>query len=106
MGKRSQARTQWLTMSQRESRGKAQSGARLWFLDPKKPKPHKPAPIPQRERPDALRGVTVQPEPQGTSDAEAVQSEAPVVPPVQTAQDGSRQSVDAQGAGSVEGVPA
>jgi len=32
MGKRSQAKGKWLTASQREARGKAKSGARLWYL--------------------------------------------------------------------------
>lgn len=68
MGKRSQAKTQWLTMSQRQARGQAKSGARLWFLNPKQPKPHKPAPIPRRDdRPEALRGVTEVPDTKGTA---------------------------------------
>jgi hypothetical protein len=72
MGKRSQAKGMWLTGSQREARGEAKSGARLWFLKPGAPKPKTLGPIPKR-RPE---------------DAKAVQGQAAIVSVVQTAQDG------------------
>lgn len=66
MGKKSQAKGQWLTGSQRASRGEAKSGARLYFLKPGVPKPKTIGPIPKR-KPETPRGTTVVPETKGTA---------------------------------------
>lgn len=88
MGKRSQAKGKWLTMSQRQAKGEAQSGARLWFLNPRQPRPATPPPIP----------------PRGRADAEAVSDQAPELRAVQAAQAGAGAPVASARAGAPEGV--
>jgi hypothetical protein len=79
MGKRSQAKTRWLSMSQRLSKGEAKSGARLWFLNPTQPKPRTTRPIPPRAEVER---------------AEAIQGQAPKLQDVQASQDGLGQAVE------------
>lgn len=66
MGKRSQAKQRWTPTSQRQAKGEAKSGARLWFLNPKQPKPHTTKPIPPRS---AIERQEEQPHEQGKATA-------------------------------------
>lgn len=78
MGKQSQAKEKWPSRAQRAAKGQAVSGARLWFLDPKKPKPRTTQPIPPRAEVDR---------------AEAIPKQTPKLQTVQAPQDGVGQAV-------------